>query len=112
MLISCSKDDDPREQEIIGTWQITHYDGRVTADHPEEFPEGRTITFQSGGTFYESGSFRDGSGTYVIKDRDLIVTIGGNTVFTYIIMSITEDQLILDELMAGTAIRVQLKRVR
>ncbi|WP_166336727.1 lipocalin-like domain-containing protein [Sphingobacterium chungjuense] len=110
-LLGCVKDESYARQ-IIGTWEITHYDGRVVADHPEEFPQPRNMTFQSDGAFYETGTSRDGFGSYSINGGDIIIYMQGRAVFTIKIISIDGSSAFLDVSTQGSAVGIKLKKMK
>ncbi|MFD2597325.1 META domain-containing protein [Sphingobacterium corticis] len=116
VLTSCSKDDDKSNQDystqILGTWEMTHYDGRKVSDNPEVFPDRTTITFQSGGTYSGSGMFGDGSGTYTLSGNTITTKVDGLTFITYKIKSINGDTADLTMNIEQTSADIRAVRVR
>ncbi|PVH26968.1 lipocalin-like domain-containing protein [Sphingobacterium corticibacter] len=110
MVFGCSKENDPYARQILGTWEITHYDGRVVADHPAEFPQPRTITFQAGGAFHETGTSRDGYGSYTINGTDITVYMQGRVAFTFKILSIQGNTAFLDVYTGSSVVGIKIKK--
>ncbi|PVH26297.1 lipocalin-like domain-containing protein [Sphingobacterium corticibacter] len=113
---SCSKDDNSSNQDystqILGTWEMTHYDGRKVSDNPDVFPDRTTITFQSGGTYSGTGMFGGGSGTYTLSGNTITTKVDGLTFITYRIKSINGDTADLTMNIEQTSADIRAARVR
>ncbi len=90
---SCSNDDDDETSElatmIIGKWriiQVEQKDGSmfdVTSYIAEQVFEPTYATFKSDGTYYGSGYFGIGSGTYKVSGNKIHTYVGGKEYITY-----------------------------
>ena len=74
-FISCSSDDDDNQYDnaIVGTWKLTQVKTSQSESYMDWPFKSTYASFQSDGTYYGSGYFGTGSGTWSIK---------GNTVKT------------------------------
>ena len=76
-FVSCSDDDDDNQYNsaIVGTWKITEVKTSQSGSYMDWPFKTTYASFKSDGTYYGSGYFGTGSGTWSIK---------GNTVNTYV----------------------------
>ena len=76
-FVSCSNDDDDNQYEsaIVGTWKITDVKTSQSGTYISWPFKTTYASFKSDGTYYGSGYFGAGSGTWSVK---------GNTVNTYV----------------------------
>ncbi len=114
-LLGCSKDDEQYNTHIIGTWEMTHWNGRAVTDYPQGIPYGfpvnTTLTFESGGAYYGTGFFNDGFGEYSINGRNIVITMSGIEKMSYIIKSIDRNTAVLDAVIADDPTEIKLKKM-
>lgn len=97
-FVGCSDDDEPNFKygdAIYGTWDITHLkqkDGSwldITSSIFDQFHA--SATFNSDGTYYGSGYFGNGSGTYKAKGTTIICYIENTEYARYNIHSLSDN---------------------
>lgn len=96
-LPSCSDDKDEPDGDIktniIGTWEGTavNFDGQWIdiTQYPYSSVLGFSATFYENGSYYGSGAFGNGSGTYKIKGSTVETYVGGKLYLTYKVKSMT-----------------------
>ena len=74
-FISCSNDDDQYNSAIVGKWKITEVKTSKSGSYIAWPFKTTYALFKSDGTYYGSGYFGAGSGTWAAK---------GNTINTYV----------------------------
>ena len=85
---SCSKDDDgigqfDFDKELLyGSWAVTHW-----GDHPWNF-EATSNTFYRDGTYFGTGIWGTGSGTYKVAGRRITTYVDGEMFMYYDVISI------------------------
>ena len=120
-LPSCSGDDDEPnsgiKDNIIGTWKAKEVavDGSwidVTKYPYTKF--GMQATFYENGTYYGSGYFGSGSGTYKIKGQTIETYVDGELYFKYKVKTITSStaEVIMSEPGSSSTLDVRLIKIR
>ena len=91
-FISCSSDDDSDngtydKSQIVGTWDMTEVKLSQTGTYMD-WPYRKTYaSFKADGSYYGSGYFGTGSGTWSIKGNKLNTYVDGELYATYEILS-------------------------
>jgi|SRR5690606_16253702 len=116
-LAGCSKDEenDPQNRyatEIVGTWELTHFNDSDVSQYPEVFPERTTITFSQNGKYSGKGKFGNGEGTYEIDDNVISTYIDGDKYFTYEILSLEREIVEANMTDRSTTAKIRAERVR
>lgn len=116
-LAGCSKDEenDPQnrfETEIVGTWELTHFDDAEVSEYPEMFPERTTISFAKDGKYSGKEKFGNGEGTYEIDDSVVSTYINGYKYYTYEILSLENDIVEANMTERSTTVKIKAKRVK
>ena len=88
-MVGCSGNStDKLKSEMIGTWSISKVmiDGEWVSN-----PKMKAgLTFYEDGTYYGSGSFGNGEGTYEIKDNCIITYVDGDEYIRFDIKKVDE----------------------
>jgi heat shock protein HslJ len=97
MFSSCSSDDDNSSmftmEELYGKWSATAV--KVNGEwiditkYPYNLKYSMSITFYQNGTYYGSGYFGNGSGTYKVSGNTISTYIDGELYFKYIVKSLS-----------------------
>lgn len=95
LFAGCSKDkddDSPYKKEIIGTWDgiaVKTSSGwiDITSSYYSDYQF--SITFHEDGTYYGTGYFGTGSGTYTLNDNTIVTYVNGNEYYRYDIYSVS-----------------------
>jgi len=111
-LSSCGKDDNntpdsPYKDSIVGTWELTHFDGVDVSTMPEVFTRTTTITFGSEGHYSGQGVLGDGTGTYTLEGSTIKTYIDGELFITYEIKSLANN--IVEATMTDSSGSVMIK---
>lgn len=97
VFMSCSKSEkeseNPYKSEIIGVWELTHFNGSSVNSLPSIFYKQTTITFGHNGIYSGKGIFGDGDGKYVLTDNIVKTYIDGDLYHTYEIISLNNNQI-------------------
>lgn len=119
VLSSCKKDEEPTFdyplETLCGIWdgsEILFDDGWVDITKYPYTKFEFSIRFNSDGTYYGSGYFGNGSGTYKAIGKTIITYIDGEEYAKYTVKSLTSNQCELTMDMGGTStldIRVKKK---
>lgn len=90
-FISCSSDDDDNQYDnaIVGTWKLTQVKTSQSESYMDWPFKSTYASFQSDGTYYGSGYFGTGSGTWSIKGNTVKTYVDGELYVTYEILSLT-----------------------
>lgn len=113
-MSSCSKDDDepnPYKDAIIGTWKITEFSTN-NSNYVNWMKERTTATFKSDGTYYGSGYFGNGSGTYTLKGSHITTYVEGEEYLSYDILSLVGGNATLKMSMTGSTEILYIKVVK
>lgn len=116
-FVGCSDDDEPNFKygdAIYGTWDITHLkqkDGSwldITSSIFDQFHA--SATFNSDGTYYGSGYFGNGSGTYKAKGTTIICYIENTEYARYNIHSLSDNVAEMTMTMDGDSVEIKCKK--
>lgn len=115
---SCSDDDDDENSElatmIIGKWRITEVEQKdgsmfdVTTYLGEKVFEPTYATFHSDGTYYGSGYFGNGSGTYKVRGNKIYTYVDGEDYLIYTAESYTSKRATLVMSMKGSSSTIRV----
>ena len=90
-FVSCSDDKfDYPEENLLGTWSITHVksNGKWSDVTGPAFADlAASITFFKDGSYYGTGYFGDGGGTYVAKGKTITTYVDGEVYGVYEVKS-------------------------
>ena len=111
-FVSCSNDDDDNQynSDIVGTWKITEVKMSQSGSYIDWPFKTTYATFKSDGTYYGSGYFGNGSGTWSIKGNTLNTYVGGELYASYEIISVTSTTSELKMSMDGESIWIKCKK--
>ena len=90
-FVSCSNDDDDNQYDpaIVGTWKITEVKTSQSGTYINWPFKTTYASFKSDGTYYGSGYFGNGSGTWSIKGNTVNTYVDGDLYASYEIISVT-----------------------
>lgn len=115
---SCSKDDDEVADTsvLIGTWDISHIytDGEwLDISGPLYSKFHASITFKEGGSYYGTGYFGTGSGTYTYDGKTVKTYVSGKNYMNYEVVSLTQNvcELIMSEASSTSTVRIRAKKI-
>lgn len=111
-FVSCSNDDDDNQynSDIVGTWKITEVKMSQSGSYIAWPFKTTYATFKSDGTYYGSGYFGNGSGTWSIKGNTVNTYVGGELYASYEIISVTSTTSELKMSMDGESIWIKCKK--
>ena len=110
-FVSCSDDDDNQyNSAIVGTWKITAVKTSQSGSYIGWPFETTYASFKSDGTYYGSGYFGTGSGTWSIKGNTINTYVGGELYVSYEIISVTSTTSELKMSVGGHAIGIKCKK--
>ena len=111
-FVSCSDDDDDNQYNsaIVGTWKITEVKKSQSGSYIEWPFQTTYASFKSDGTYYGSGYFGTGSGTWSIKGNKVNTYVGGELYASYEIISVTSTTSELKMSMGSDAIWIKCKK--
>ena len=111
-FVSCSNDDDDNQynSDIVGTWKITEVKTSQSGSYIDWPFKTTYATFKSDGTYYGSGYFGNGSGTWSIKGNTLNTYVGGELYASYEIITVTSTTSELKMSMDGESIWIKCKK--
>ena len=111
-FVSCSKDDDDNQynSDIVGTWKITEVKTSQSGSYIDWPFKTTYASFKSDGTYYGSGYFGNGSGTWSIKGNTVNTYVGGELYASYEIISVTSTTSELKMSMDGESIWIKCKK--
>ena len=112
-FVSCSDDDDDNQYNsaIVGTWKITEVKTSQSGSYIEWPFQTTYASFKSDGTYYGSGYFGTGSGTWSIKGNKVNTYVGGVLYASYEIISVTSTTSELKMSIDSDAIWIKCKKV-
>ena len=112
-FVSCSDDDDDNQYDsaIVGTWKITEVKTSQSGSYIEWPFQTTYASFKSDGTYYGSGYFGTGSGTWSIKGNKVNTYVGGVLYASYEIISVTSTTSELKMSIGSDAIWIKCKKV-
>ena len=110
--VSCSNEDDDNQQnsDIVNTWKITEVKTSQSGSYIDWPFKTTYATFKSDGTYYGSGYFGNGSGTWSIKGNTLNTYVGGELYASYEIITVTSTTAELKMSMDGESIWIKCKK--
>ena len=111
-FISCSSDDDDNQYDnaIVGTWKLTQVKTSQSESYMDWPFKSTYASFQSDGTYYGSGYFGTGSGTWSIKGNTVKTYVVGELYVTYEILSLTSTTSELKMSMGDGAIWIKCQK--
>ena len=111
-FVSCSNDDDDKQYEsaIVGTWKITDVKTSQSGTYISWPFKTTYASFKSDGTYYGSGYFGAGSGTWSVKGNTVNAYVGGELYASYEIISVTSTTSELKMSMDGESIWIKCKK--
>ena len=111
-FVSCSNDDDDNQynSDIVGTWKITEVKTSQSGSYIDWPFKTTYATFKSDGTYYGSGYFGNGSGTWSIKGNTVNTYVGGELYASYEIISVTSTTSELKMSMDGESIWIKCNK--
>ncbi len=95
LFASCGKDESPYKDKMIGTWdgiavKLSSGWVDITSSYHHDFQF--SITFHDDGTYYGTGYFGNGSGTYTINDNTIFTYVNGAEYYRYDIYSVSGNE--------------------
>ena len=111
-FVSCSNDDDDNQynSDLVGTWKITEVKTSQSGSYIAWPFKTTYASFKSDGTYYGSGNFGTGSGTWSIKGNTVNTYVGGELYASYEIISVTSTTSELKMSMGSDAIWIKCKK--
>ena len=111
-FVSCSNDDDDNQynSDIVGTWKITEVKTSQSGSYIDWPFKATYASFKSDGTYYGSGYFGNGSGTWSIKGNTVNTYVGGELYASYEIITVTSTTAELKMSMDGESIWIKCKK--
>ena len=111
-FVSCSNDDDDNHYDsaIVGTWKITEVKTSQSGTYINWPFKTTYASFKSDGTYYGSGYFGNGSGTWSIKGNTVNTYVDGDLYASYEIISVTSTTSELKMSMDGESIWIKCKK--
>ena len=111
-FVSCSNDDDDNQytSDLVGTWKITEVKTSQSGSYIAWPFKTTYASFKSDGTYYGSGYFGNGSGTWSIKGNTVNTYVGGELYASYEIISVTSTTSELKMSMDGESIWIKCKK--
>ena len=107
-FVSCSDDDDNQyNSAIVGTWKITEVKTSQSGSYMDWPFKTTYASFKSDGTYYGSGYFGTGSGTWSIKGNTVNTYVGGELYASDEIISVTSTTSELKMSMGSDAIWIK-----
>ena len=113
LFAGCSRtDESPYKKQIIGTWDgiaVKTSTGwtDITSSYYSRFQF--SITFHEDGTYYGTGYFGTGSGTYTLKESTIVTYVDGNEYYRYEIYSVSENVAHLQMYSTRSADSIEIK---
>ena len=111
VFISCSDDDENQySQAIVGKWRITAVKMSQSGSYVNWPFKTTYATFKSDGTYYGSGYFGTGSGTWSIKGNTVNTYIEGELYASYEIIALLVSYAELKMVMDGEAVWIECQK--
>ena len=118
-LIGCKKDNDSESfnynlNDLYGTWRVTEILSSgtwvdVTTWAGQQVFTPTYATFRSDGTYYGSGYFGTGSGTYKAIGNTIYTYVDGSEYLRYTILSFSGNKCHLKMGQAGSSTTIEIK---
>ena len=115
LLSGCSKEESKYKELMIGTWDGISVKSQnewidITPDYLSKFHF--SITFHENGTYYGTGYFGTGYGTYSIKKNTIITYVDGKEYYRYDIIDISNNiaHIKMYETSGNSSIEIKVKK--
>ena len=108
-FVSCSSDDDDDQYNsaIVGTWKLTHFKASESGPYISWPFKTTYASFKSDGTYYGSGYFGTGSGTWSASGNTINTYISGKHYISYEIISVSSTEAELKMTQRDTSIWIK-----
>ncbi len=112
-VISCGDDDkdEPTKSDIVGTWSLSE----VSTNNSNYIPwpyESTSATFKSNGTYYGTGYFGNGTGTWKQQGNTIITYVSGVEYFRYEVLSLSSSTCTLKMSITGSSSVLYIKCIK
>lgn len=105
------KDDtDEIDDAIVGTWKLTEVKMNETGSYMTWPFKTTYASFKSDGTYYGSGYFGTGEGTWSKKGKTVNTYVNGKLYVSYVVISVTSTDAELKMTMDGSNIWIKCKK--
>ena len=111
-ISSCSENDTPKTQDIVGTWKISEAstnDGLTYFVWPFETT---SATFKSDGTYYGKGYFGYGSGTWKQKGKTITTYVNGDVYLVYTVINLSSNTCTLKMSQTSSTASIYIKCIK
>jgi len=110
-ITSCSKDDnDEIDDAIVGTWKLTEVKMNETGSYITWPFKTTYASFKSDGTYYGSGYFGTGNGTWSKKGKTVNTYVNGKLYVSYEVLSVSSTDAELKMTMDDSSIWIKCKK--
>ena len=110
-IVSLSKDDsDEIDDAIIGTWKLTEVKMSETGSYIAWPFKTTYSSFKSDGTYYGSGYFGTGEGTWSKKGKTVNTYVAGQLYASYEVLSVTATDAELKMTIDDSSIWIKCKK--
>ena len=90
VMCGCKKDKDELDvNQLHGKWKVTHVE--IDGSYQSWLLTSTYITFYSDGSYYGSGYFGTGSGTYKVAGKTVITYVGNSEYYRYDVLSLSSN---------------------
>lgn len=111
VFVSCSSDDkDEIDDAIVGTWKLTEVKMSETGSYISWPFKTTYSSFKSDGTYYGSGYFGTGEGTWSKKGKTVNTYVSGQLYASYEVLSVTATDAELKMTMGDSTIWIKCKK--
>ena len=111
VFVSCSSDDkDEIDDAIVGTWKLTEVKMSETGSYISWPFKTTYSSFKSDGTYYGSGYFGTGEGTWSKKGKTVNTYVSGQLYASYEVLSVTATDAELKMTMGDSSIWIKCKK--
>ena len=111
VFLSCSSDDkDEIDDAIVGTWKLTEVKMSETGSYISWPFKTTYSSFKSDGTYYGSGYFGTGEGTWSKKGKTVNTYVSGQLYASYEVLSVTATDAELKMTMGDSTIWIKCKK--
>lgn len=110
-VVSCSKDDsDEIDDAIVGTWKLTEVKMSEIGSYMSWPFKTTYASFKSDGSYYGSGYFGTGDGTWSKKGKTVNTYVGGKLYASYEVITVTATDAELKMTMDDSSIWIKCKK--
>lgn len=110
-ITSCSKDDnDEIDDAIVGTWKLTEVKMNETGSYITWPFKTTYASFKSDGTYYGSGYFGTGNGTWFKKGKTVNTYVNGKLYVSYEVLSVSSTDAEPKMTMDDSSIWIKCKK--